>query len=256
MNGIRRLAKLTRNVFGASKPSGPPSVQHEIIPWKGLEVAIRSNSVDLETIKWIETSLFFNVLSDTAFSPDDAILDLGAHIGPFALLAANQKSCRVFAFEPDSASLKLCIINSMLNSLEDRVVCHRLAVGGTRGTVSLYESTENWGHTTIPNGGLYNTLTGNSTEVECITLADAIAYTDRNRCAFLKFNTEGSEFDMIEKADIATLQRIAVMVGEIHFDLVSRSSDQMMRRLAEAGFSAELFPFDEHRSLLLARQNQ
>ncbi len=254
MNGIRRLAKLTRNVLSASPYLRRSDVEHEIVRWRGMELAIRSNSADWETVRQVESSLCIEALRETVLYPDDAILDLGAHIGAFSLLAAQEKSCRIFAFEPDAASHKLCVINAALNDFGDRLICHEVAVGGQRETVSLFEATETCGHTTTPGGGPYTALTGMRADVECVTLADAITSTGRDRCAFLKFDIEGAEFDMIEQAETETLQRVAIMAGELHFDLGLRTSELLVQRLSEAGFSVELFPRNDYRSLLLARR--
>jgi FkbM family methyltransferase len=225
---------------------------HEIYPWNGLELVIRSNSVDQANLEWMEDSLFWKVFQAARISADDVILDLGAHIGSFAVLAAQQKHCRVFAFEPDLESLTLCKINILLNSQESHVTCHQFAIGGETGRLMFYETTENWGHTILQHGGPHNILTGRRTKVACLSLFDALAHIKCDRCAFLKFNIEGAEFDMIENADVNTLCRIGSMVGEIHFDLVSRSPNHMLARLKDSGFTAELIPCGEHRAILMA----
>jgi FkbM family methyltransferase len=227
---------------------------HEILQWKGLELVVRSDSVDRENIEWMGDSLFLQTFQAAPVTAEDFVMDLGAHVGSFAVLAAKLKPGRVCAFEPDPESFSLCRINSIINSLESRVSCHPVAVGGTSGKVILYEATENWGHTTYQRGGPHNVLTGHSMEVACLSLADAIARAGTGRCAFMKFNIEGAEADMLENADSNTLRRIAVMVGEIHYDLISRSPETMLNHLADSGFRIELTPLGEQRALLLAKR--
>ena len=227
---------------------------HEIIAWNGIELAIRSNSVDQENVDWLAQSPFWTSFETAQMNEDDLVLDLGAHIGAFAILAVRRCACRVFAFEPNVESATLCKINTLLNAVEDRVVCLQAAVAGRTGDTLLYEATENWGHTVLPNGGPYNVLTGSNVLVECLSLKDALIKVGGKRCAFLKFNIEGAEFDMIEQSDNATLRQISVMVGEIHSDLVPRGHHAMESRLRDAGFQIEIKPLENKRAILFARQ--
>src|SRR6478609_4491360 len=101
---------------------------HEIFLWQGLELLIRSDSVDRAELEWMAGSSLWQAFEAAEVSPDDVVLDLGAHIGSFALLAASRRQCMVVGFEPDQESLRLCRINISLNALENRIVCHRFAI--------------------------------------------------------------------------------------------------------------------------------
>ena len=227
------------------------SIDYEIMNWKGIEIVYRKKSVDKEQVCWMGESLFWNKFKERPIREEDIVLDLGSHIGSFALLAAITKQCKVFAFEPDYESFSLCKINTLLNSVEDKVTNLCAAVASETGKMILYKATENWGHTIIPDGGSSNILTGNQVEIDCFSLSDALKYSG-NRCAFMKFNIEGAEFEMIEKTDIDTLRRITCMVGEIHYDLGRHDSDLMVKRLSEAGFFVKIIPQTAVRSLLYA----
>ena len=227
---------------------------HEIVRWEGLELVIRSGSVDRENLEWMKDSLFRKSFESAEISPGDTVLDLGAHMGSFAILAAVRRPCRVVAFEPDAASLTLCRVNILLNSVEDSVSCYPFAVGGLTGKQMLYESTENWGHTIIKDGIPNDFLTGQTFQVNCLSLRDTFIYAGCDRCAFLKFNIEGAEFDMIENADDLTLRRIKKMVGETHTDIAGRSPDAMFLRLSKAGFALEIIPLGEDRAMITATQ--
>jgi len=225
---------------------------HEIFLWQGLELLIRSDSVDRAELEWMAGSSLWQAFEAAEVSPDDVVLDLGAHIGSFALLAASRRQCMVVGFEPDQESLRLCRINISLNALENRIVCHRFAIGGRSEPLFLYEATENWAHTIVDKGGPHNILTGRRTEVPCLSLADAIAQIGSAQCAFLKFNIEGAEFDMIENADGNTLRLIKMMAGDMHPDIGARSLDPVLSRLADAGFSTDFIR--EHSIVVAVRQ--
>ena len=227
---------------------------HEIMQWEGAELVLRKNTVDRANVEWMGTSVFARSFRNIDVPDHAPVLDLGAHIGSFAVMAASISPCRVLAFEPDPASARLCRVNAMLNNMEARITCHEVAVAGSTGKTTFFESTENWGHTIIFSGGPYNVLTGRTSEVDVLSLADALVHCGAERCAFMKFNIEGAEFDMFESAGVDVLRRIDMMVGEIHFDIGAHKADGIVNRLAEAGFRTKLIPEGAHRAILVAEQ--
>lgn len=151
---------------------------YHIYPWNELQLVIRPHSVDQAELEWMSTSPFIEAFESASVGPGDVVLDLGAHIGSFALIAAKLKQCRVVGFEPDLESWRLCQANILLNASEATVTCHRVAVGATSGISVLYEATENWAHTIVQDGGPYNVLTGRSAEVNSLSLSDALTRGD------------------------------------------------------------------------------
>ena len=71
---------------------------------------------------------------------------------------------------------------------------------------------------------------------------------------FVKFNTEGAEFEMFENASIMALGRIGSLVGEVHYDLGLGDFDPCVSRLQDAGFIVTLVPQGETRSILIGRR--
>ena len=228
-----------------------PFINHTIIQWKGIELIIRAETVDRENVDWMGESLFWKLFEERPIGSRDVVLDLGAHIGSFGILASHTRGCRVVAFEPDQESMHLCRANALLNGLEDRFEFVEGAVGGSDCTVQLYKALENWGHTIFSSGGPYNLLTGESVDVPCYSLKKALDVGTCDFCAFVKVNVEGAEFDMIEMADEETLDRVSALAGELHYDLVRRSPERVISKLKRANFSVHLEPAAE-RAILLA----
>ena len=224
-------------------------MNHAVIQWKGVELIIRTGTVDRATVDWISESFFWKLFEQSATSSHDVILDLGAHIGSFGILASHARGCRVVAFEPDRDSMRLCRANALLNGLEDRFQFVEAAVGGRDRTVELYTAFENWGHRIIPSG---RRLTGQSVDVPCYSLKKAVEALSSDFCTFVKVNIEGAEFEMIEQADDETLSRIGALAGEVHYDMVKRSSDNMISKLKSTNFNVRLEPAGEERAILLA----
>jgi FkbM family methyltransferase len=79
--------------------------------------------------------------------PGSRVLDLGANIGWYSLLAARQigPGGRVIAFEPDERNANLLRVNMALGDREACIDIHQAAVGDLEGQLSLYRSDTNLG---------------------------------------------------------------------------------------------------------------
>jgi FkbM family methyltransferase len=243
-----------RMFFDAS--SGPQTpTMFDVFISSGIHFVIRTASVDKESVEWMSSSLFIEQMRQTPIlNPGGTILDLGSHIGSFALVAAREKHCRVIGFEPDADSLRIARANAVLNGLDHLVEFRPFAIGSRDGEIPLYAAKENWGHTIIEGGGPSNELTGKKTIVRTLSLDSVLSQAVVGRCAFLKFNIEGAEFGMIEGASQETLSRIDVLAGELHYDLGDANADASFKKLASCGFTVKLFPDGERRALLLANR--
>lgn len=75
-------------------------------------------------------------------------LDIGAHMGIYAALAASRHLCgRVIAFEPDPRNYVRLCTQLLLNDLLDVVETHEAAVSNTDGTVSFAQGEYDvWSH--------------------------------------------------------------------------------------------------------------
>jgi FkbM family methyltransferase len=155
---------------------------HKVIQWNGVELIIRTKTVDLESLHWLGRSWFWKLFERSATTSRDIVLDLGAHIGSFGILASHTRGCRVVAFEPDRESMRLCRANALLNGFEDRFEFVEAAVGGSDCTVQIYRAFKNWGHTIFSSA---EGLTGQSVDVPCYSLKRAVDAVSSDFCAFV-----------------------------------------------------------------------
>lgn len=88
-------------------------------------------------------SMLFARLCETATQ----VLDLGANIGWYSILAAHQlgQSGHIIAFEPDATNAHLLRINAASGDSAGRIEVHQSAVGDQQGELSLFRSTTNLG---------------------------------------------------------------------------------------------------------------
>jgi FkbM family methyltransferase len=130
----------------------------------------------------------------------DVVLDVGAHVGLYTLLAAhaNPKS-RIFAFEPHPSVYGRLIRNLTLNGLEN-VRCMRAACGAREGTAELYE-------VDVPGVPSGSTLDSRfmkrewgirSRVVSVLTLDALAAGADLGTVDLVKLDTEGTEPQVLE----------------------------------------------------------
>jgi FkbM family methyltransferase len=227
---------------------------HEIARRMDVDFVLRTGSTDLPSLDWLLGSVFMSTALAFDWSADDLALDFGAHIGSFALPLVRRFGCRAACFEPDADSLRVARATAVLNGLDGRVQFFGNGIGGEDGTVRLYESDENWGHTIVEGGGEWNRLTGRSTEISVLSLPSALQAAGPARKRFVKVNIEGAEFAMFEQAGADALRQVDCFVGELHHDLGRPDFSASRAVLEAAGFEVTLHPISELRPLLVARR--
>lgn len=176
----------------------------------GAQFWVRVNTTD----RFVVWEIWNAKIYDDARTPieeDDTVVDIGAHIGVFAVRAAKTAHRgRVFAYEPSSKNYKLLTRNRELNNSGNLHIDNR-AVAGSRGTVPLYLPAE--------NGVLSSLLHDWSVfkeMVQAISLADIIAEHDLKQIDYLKIDVEGGEYDILLDCPSETLAKVRHIVMEYH----------------------------------------
>lgn len=175
---------------------------------------------------------------------DWAIIDIGAAIGEYTLLAATGKDrCLIHAYEPFPESFSMLRTNLALNHAE-RVQAFAEAVGGQPGTAALNLSRGGPLQVSTETGG----TSQNAIRVPVITLDQAL---DRlgSRCQVLKLDCEGAEYDILLNAPQAALDRIDHIVMETHDGVTAFSHRDLVAFLQSQGFQVETSPNFVHPEL-------
>lgn len=118
--------------------------------------------------------------------PGDSVLDLGAHVGTFALPVAAL-GCRVFAIEAAPANVALLEAAVRRNGLEDRVVVLQAAVAAAAGTVRFTPDGPR-GQAGIPRAGGEPEI-----EVRAVTVDEILDECSWGTVDLVKIDVEGSE---------------------------------------------------------------
>jgi len=198
----------------------------------GFEVAYRRGTAD-ELV--LEASFDHDpnlaCVPEYRVESDHVILDIGAHIGTFALfMAARLPQGKVYAVEPQQDSFNLLRINTLLNGLGN-VDASRVALTDRTGSATLYHATRNWGDTLMEGG----TERGETVPTE--TLAEFMVRKGIERCDFAKLNCEGAEFPILLSTPPEVLRRFAFLLVRYHEDLAPGYRLRDLRdHLASSGF--------------------
>ena len=140
-------------------------------------------------------------------NPGATIIDIGANIGCYSLLAA-QTAARVIACEPHPKNLSILRKNVELNHAKNvEVISH--AISNKTGKASLI----------IPDNdtfvGRYSLHLGQgrrSIEVSCITLEDLVREAHLSEIDLIKIDCQGSEYEILyASADILSQVRQAIV---------------------------------------------
>jgi FkbM family methyltransferase len=139
----------------------------------------------------------------------DTVIDIGANIGLFSLLAAS-RGAKVFSFEPFPGNYQLLLDNLALNGLQHRVFPFNLAVWNQSGLLKLYLSeTNESSHSMLA-------LSGESVTVKATTLTDILNVHHIEKCHFLKIDAEGAEYPILYTTPPQTMARIERISLEWH----------------------------------------
>ena len=128
--------------------------------------------------------------------PAATVIDVGANIGLWSLVAARRAGC-VHAFEPAPSTFARLRRNLDLNGMPN-VVANRLAVDREGGTTSFYEAIES-----NSGGAGYLRRPGAPVEVtvERVTLDDYCRSRGIERVGVLKLDIEGAEWLALQGAE-------------------------------------------------------
>ena len=213
----------------------------------GMKMKIRVKSTDLMqlTTIWVVKEYDY---PDFKIKENDTIIDIGGHIGLFALYC-NQftKTGKIFSFEPIKENYDMFCENVKNNGLEN-IILYNLAVTKTEGNIPIYLNNDESGHSVFEK----NTKVVN---VESTSLKKIFDVNDINRCNLLKLDCEGSEYEIIESLPEEYFEKIDKIIIEYHFaekyPILFRN---LINKLESVSFTAKIEKSDEDMGLIFAQR--
>jgi FkbM family methyltransferase len=157
------------------------------------------------------------------------VVDAGAHVGLFSLLAAARAD-NVVALEPEPGNFGLLSENLARNGASN-VEARQCALANVSGAVDFVAGDRT-------SSGSIVLRAGASHVVEAVTL-DAIV-EETGPVDLLKLDIEGAEFDVLDGASEQTLRRVAAIAAELHLDGTAARLGPTLGHLRRAGFLVSL----------------
>jgi len=161
---------------------------------------------------WIanEMSLDEYGLRRIEFAPDDVAVDVGAHVGLFAIyLAKRHPDISVLAFEPDPVNFHNMLANIAANRVTN-VAPHHLAVTCDARPFTFDRPPGNSGGA----GGYCSREWLPRTTTASVTLDGIFERFAITRCKLLKIDFEGAEYEILTSTSV--LDRVDWLSGEFH----------------------------------------
>jgi len=208
----------------------PYILQHR----NGISIGVTSHA------NWyVFSEVFFKELytgSGQKLLSGDTVIDIGANIGCFSLLAAQKvgPSGRVFAIEPDPETYKQLVANIKRNNAVNITPC-RLAIGETNGEATIFR------HVNSLYSSLHSEVDGRAiTGEQAVTATQTLErFMDDNgirKCDYLKLDCEGSEYAIVRSLSASSARRIEQITMEVHA-IRSESTTELDARIQNFGFS-------------------
>lgn len=152
--------------------------------------------------------------------PGDLMVDVGANIGSYSLLAAAT-GAHCIAFEPVLSTLRAFEDNIRLNNLMDRIDARRVALGAEPGTVAFTADQDTTNHVVSEGDAAFPTM-----DVDVRTLDQSLG---DGRPTLIKIDVEGYEAQVLEGA-ACTLQSPSLLAVILELN----GSERRYGTLAEA----------------------
>jgi len=159
------------------------------------------------------------------------VVDAGAHVGVFALLAsAHARQVVALEAHPGNAAL---LQENIARNRRENVLAEHAALGSLNGTASFVEGP-------ISSAGSLAAEGRGRFDVPSRTLDSVVASS--GPVDLLKLDVEGAEFDVLEAASDDTLRQIGAIVGELHLEARADRLEPLTRRLGSIGFAVTVEP--------------
>jgi FkbM family methyltransferase len=174
-------------------------------------------------------------LSDLEGEGPKLIIDVGAGIGSFSILAASKfPRATVLAFEPYPPTFALLQANVTRNEVPNLEI-HPLAVG-TQESYSLRRTTQSATASAWAGSG------SNRGEIVPVRGSSLDPFVPAGEVDLLKIDVEGGEIDVLESLATSLSRRVKRLAIEYHDHLVESSSSTVARMLRGRGLVVTVTP--------------
>lgn len=177
--------------------------------------------------------IYVQGIYDAPIGPGDVVVDIGANIGGFTVLAAR-RGARVVAFEPFPANFAALERNVRRNGLQAELAQVAVADAARTAPLVIPDDASFSGRYSLHEGRGEQTI-----EVRCIPFDEVLAEFALPAIDLLKLDCQGSEYEILFSASPASLQRVRSVIVECEAfpDQPEWSPAAMAGFLREHGFA-------------------
>lgn len=169
----------------------------------------------------------FEFLSESC-KPGAVIIDIGAHIGLFSVIASQVtgKAGKVYAFEPAPSTYALLQKTVVINHEEQVVETFQKAVGKENGKITFFVSDGQADNSnSLVNYKEDRSLHG--IDVAVTSIDEFVKEKNLNKLDFIKIDVEGAEYDTLQGA-VNTFKNLKpVCIVAIHPEPIAAKGDKL-----------------------------
>jgi FkbM family methyltransferase len=164
----------------------------------------------------------------------DIIFDIGAHIGKYAIRAANLvgKEGKVYAIEIEPKTYEFLLKNIQLNKFEDRIIPRKIAISNKVGKSAFFIS-----ETRSEINSLHDDW-GKKIEVDTTTIDEIVKKEKLNKIDLVQMDIQGAEYEAILGAKDSIQEGI---VKKFIIETHSKKNFELLPPLLEAQYNVEIF---------------
>jgi FkbM family methyltransferase len=202
----------------------------------------------LEAIRRGQRESLMATLLEDAVRSGTTVMDVGAYVGHFTLLAARAAgpSGRVHAFEPDPRDYPWLVRNVEVNGFTDRVNTEAVAVTGGTGTALLHLARQDTSQSSI----VFARDAVDSVRVATVALDEHLP--SEREVSVVKIDVEGAEIEALSGMErtLASSPDVTLFieVNPMALQAASSSTENLLERVRDLGFDYRLI--DEQRRTL------
>ena len=202
----------------------------------GTKLRLHANSTGLNFVFYeVFLKRVYDKLPEFSIKSDDIVIDIGAHLGFFTIMASKIASQgTVYAFEPFSKHYNLLKDNIEQNGIKN-VKYYNEAVYDKKGELNFYYTLD--GDPT--NTSIYNIDKKNnvySEKINSTSLSEFFLREKITKCNFMKIDCEGAEYSILMQSDDTTLNKIQKIAMEWHRFNDEHDPKKLSNFLKEKGF--------------------
>jgi FkbM family methyltransferase len=210
-----------------------------------IKIKIRTDSTDLMQLATVWLAEDYKI-SEFNVENNDVIIDIGAHIGLFALFESQFcKNGKIYCFEPIIENYDILIKNIELNNIKN-IIPFNQAVSKENENTKIYLNSDDSAHSVFSSGK-------NFVQVKSTTLKSIFDENNIDNCDLLKLDCEGAEYEIIDSIPEEYLLKINKLIIECH--LITEKSklyNNLLKKLEKMSFKIKIEKITEDMGMIYA----